>query len=317
MLKLVQRVKRRLLRPKVLSKLVVSGLASPREKFTAGEQGQNVVYKISAVQDPRAGFDKLSIPLSSAWSELFQPEHQVLIKINLNTGDPYPASTSPEALAALVDLLHARGIQKIKVGDCSSNNALPTRKVARQTGIVEAIAGKAEMIYFDEGPWVRVPLPGTVLKEVTVPLATLEADRLIYLANLKTHILADFSFGLKLAVGCMHPLERKLLHREHLQEKAVEINLAVPPDLTIIDGRVAFVTGGPAQGRRAEAGLILAGTNQLAVDVEAYRQLYELKRQLHLEETFVSDPFQMVQLEHARQCGLGGLPWREYECIEL
>ncbi len=76
------------------------------------------------------------------------------------------------------------------------------------------------MVYFDEEPWVKVRVEGQFLQEVTVPRAIYEADRIIYLANLKTHHISDFTFGLKLAVGFMHPLERYPLHRgEHLKQK--------------------------------------------------------------------------------------------------
>ena len=91
------------------------------------------------------------------------------------------------------------------------------------------------------------------------------------------------------------------------------INLAVPADLTI-DGRTARRRWSAGLGL---AGLVLAGTNPLAVDVEAYRQLYNLKKQHQLEESFSADPFQMVQLSHARECGLGGETWPGYTCVDL
>ena len=50
---------------------------------------------------------------------------------------------------------------------------------------------------------------------------------------------------LKLAVGFMEFNERMQLH---LEEKIVDLNLVVHPDLTIMDGRVCFVLGGPACG---------------------------------------------------------------------
>ena len=174
-----------------------------------------------------------------------------------------------------------------------------------------AVAGKAKLVFFDEGSWVTVPLPGTFLKKVTVPEIALNVDRIIFLANLKTHFLADFTFGLKLAVGFMHPLERSLLHQERLREKVVEINLAVPADLTIIDGRTAFVSGGPARGRAEKAGLVLAGTNPLAVDVEAYRQLYNL--------TATGRNFRLTPLnDQVATPGMrAGGTWPGYTCVDL
>jgi uncharacterized protein (DUF362 family) len=45
-----------------------------------------------------------------------------------------------------------------------------------------------------------------------------------------------------------------------------EINTAYSPDLVVLDGVEAFVDGGPAHGRRVDAGVILAGTDRVAID---------------------------------------------------
>ncbi len=246
-----------------------------------------------------------------------QPGQSVLIKININSANPFPASTSPDMLAALVDFLYGRGIREIIVADCSAVGALPTRRVVGKTGILAAMGNKARFACFDDGLWVRVPVTGRYLTEVTVPRLAVEVDKIICLANLKTHQEALFSFGLKLAVGFMHPMERFALHKEYLGEKIAEISLAVPPDLVIVDGRKAFVTGGPDVGRIEKPGVVLIGTNPLAVDVEAYRRMHELKKSCGCLDGFSEDPFASAQLRHARELGLGGLPWQGYDVTAL
>lgn len=241
---------------------------------------------------------------------------RILIKINLNTADAYPASTDPAFLTALLDALQDKGYRNVSVGDCSSIGALPTKKVAAHTGIEEAVRGKARLICFDKRPWVRVPIGGKYLSSAVVPKMVSEVDRIIHLANMKTHSLADFSFGMKLGVGYMHPLERRELHREYLREKVAELALAVQPDLTIIDGRKAFICGGPATGVVEKAGVVLWGENPLAVDVEAYRRLYALKREFDCLEGFSEDPFEMRQLQYARQIGVGNKDWQGYRIVE-
>jgi uncharacterized protein (DUF362 family) len=246
------------------------------------------------------------------------PGHKVLLKINLNTASPYPASTCPKMLRSLLDLFHSKGIHEIVIGDCSSvRGALPTRRVAKKTGILKAIEGRAEASFFDEEKWVTIPIGGQYLREVTVPRIALEVDRIIAVANMKTHKLADFSFGMKLAVGFMHPRERYNLHNEHLQEKAVEILKAIQPDLTIIDGRSVFISGGPDSGKVVEGGVLLLGDNPLAVDLEAYAITYLLKKQHGYLETFAEDPFAMRQFRHGIKLDLGGTTWEGYSCVQL
>lgn len=229
----------------------------------------------------------------------FQPHHRVFIKINLNTALPYPASTDPRMLSAILDMMMSLGIRDIVVGDCSSNIALPTRKAFQRSGISAAIKQKAEMACFDEQPWVSVPIGGQYLKQVTLPEIICKVDRVIYLANLKTHVHADFSASMKLAVGFMHPLERYDLHKEFLKEKIAEIALAVQPDLIFLDARMPFITGGPNEGSTARGGMLFAGTDLLSIDLQGYRLLLKLKEIMNCLEGFRQDPFEMIQLQHA------------------
>jgi len=289
---------------------VVSGQAKPRIAKNHPAKDQVFVYLYN---NEDAGLKDLCSSIAPAWEKT----ERILIKINLNTADAYPASTDPEFLVALLDAFRDRGFKNLLVGDCSSMGALPTRKVAYQAGLTNVLRGRARLIYFDNEPWVQVSLNGKYLSSVVVPKEVFEADRIIHLANMKSHALANFSFGMKLGVGYMHPLERCDLHDEFLQEKIAELALAIQPDLTIIDGRQAFVSGGPVKGRVEKANVLLWGENPLAVDVETYRRLYALKKKFACLEGFTQDPFAMRQLKHARQIGVGNKDWQEYNIVEI
>jgi uncharacterized protein (DUF362 family) len=117
----------------------------------------------------------------------------------------------------------------------------------------------------------------------------------------KTHNLAWFSGALKLAVGFMHPGERRALHTRHLQQKIAELNLCWQPDLTIMDCRKAFVTGGPEKGQIAEPGLLLASGDIVAIDIEAMKILLTYGA----ENKLPSDPVQLPQIATALRHGLG------------
>jgi uncharacterized protein (DUF362 family) len=45
-----------------------------------------------------------------------------------------------------------------------------------------------------------------------------------------------------------------------------EINAAYQPDLILMDGVEAFVTGGPESGKKVNSGVILASTDRIAID---------------------------------------------------
>jgi len=308
----LHRLRKFMFKPLVLKRIEVSGTAGPRSRARIQGDEPPVVYCVEKAAVPEEAFRRAGDVWDRGFSELFPCGIKVLIKINLNTADPYPGSTSPETAAALVDFLRGKGVDDITVGDCSGNHSLPTIRTARRNGIMKALKGKVRFSFFDREAWTEVSLAGSMLGKITVPRSALEAGRIINLANIKTHCHADFSFGLKLGVGFMHPIERYSLHRNNLREKIAEINLAVPADLTIIDGRTAFITGGPDRGDEARGNVILLGTNPLAVDVHAYRILYDLKKRFGCTDGFDEDPFRMAQLRHAREIGVGGNSWNGY-----
>jgi uncharacterized protein (DUF362 family) len=235
----------------------------------------------------------------TALFEGFEKRHRVLIKINLNTALPYPASTDPLMLDAVLTMLTSLGITNIAVGDCSSNDVLPTRGVFGRAGMLPVLQNRAEIVCFDEKEWVSVPIQGIHWDHVSVPKILYEVDRIVYLANVKTHMHADFSMGLKLGVGFLHPALRYDLHREFLQEKVVEIGLAVKPDLIFLDAREPFITGGPNQGDTARANSVLAGRDLLSVDLRGYELLYRLKEENNCLDGFHKNPFEMRQFAHA------------------
>ncbi|MCX6090131.1 MAG: DUF362 domain-containing protein [Candidatus Atribacteria bacterium] len=323
--RMFRRIRRAWWKPRILKRQVTSGTSPPRQCRIWQLSGKPVVYSISETDLPGRG-TQTGLPVivhyfDILWNQVlaqyFTPEQHIFIKINLNTADPYPASTDIQFLSFLVDFLWTRGCHKISVGDCTSIGSLPTRRVGRKLGIEKALQGKARVVYLDEELWVKIPVKGQYLKEVTVARPPLEADRIISVVNLKTHFQAGFSLGMKAGVGFLHPLERYDLHKKNLPEKIAEINLAISPDLTIVDGRKAMITGGPSQGRVEQGYGVLVGTNLLAVEVEGYRQLYELKKAFSCLDHFPEDPFQMTQLRYGRDIGIGGMPWNGYEVVEI
>jgi uncharacterized protein (DUF362 family) len=94
----------------------------------------------------------------------------------------------------------------------------------------------------------------------------------------------------------------------NLERKVAEISLVWQPDLIIMDGRKAFVTGGPAKGELVEPGVIMASGDMVAIDVEALKILgsYNAKNKL------LSDPYDSPQIATALKHGLG---CREYEVV--
>lgn len=223
----------------------------------------------------------------------FRPSDNVLIKINLNSSFPYPATTSPEFLLGLVEVLNVFGISTISVGDCTSLSFLPTKRVIKSLDLDKKLQGKAELLAFDRSDWVKIKYEGRFIEDLVVSKSAFLADKIINLSNMKTHPLADFSLGMKNLFGFTHPGERRIIHRDRLRESIAELSTIIQPDLTIIDARRMFVTGGPNKGRVSEGNRIFFGTDLISTDLMAYDFLYSIIPDVERPNQFTENPLGM------------------------
>lgn len=263
--------------------------------------GRALVARVTAGEDIKTSLERV-IALLGSLQQAVQRGDRVLVKPNFNSPDPYPGSTDMVFLRAVIELLLETGA-KVTIGESSGGIWRPSRKVFHKLAVFELARHLGvELIAFEDRPddWVRVKIDGDYLKMVTVPRSAYEADRIVYLPCPKTHQLARFSGALKLAVGFMHPGERRALHAHYLEQKLAEISLCGQPDLIIMDCRKAFVSGGPATGKLVEPGLLLASGDLVAADVEAMKVLltYDARNRL------MADPWQSAQIATALKHGL-------------
>jgi uncharacterized protein (DUF362 family) len=95
---------------------------------------------------------------------------------------------------------------------------------------------------------------------------------------------------------------RELHMSRHQRLMIAEVNLAYRPDLILMDGLEAFVKGGPAQGQRVAPGVILAGTDRVAVDAVGVAIL----RAFSTTNAVSRGPiFEQEQIVRAVELGLG------------
>ncbi len=208
----------------------------------------------------------------------FDSSNSVLIKISLNSPNPYPASTSKKMLESIVCSLKDIGVKKICIGDCSGLAHLPTRKVISKKGFDFLKKYGIRVSVFDYGGWVNIPVNGIYFKNIILSRCIYRYDKIINLSNLKSHWSAGFTFSTKSLVGFMHPCQRRILHGDHLEERIAELSLAVEPDINIVDGRKIFIDGGPDNGTVAGANTIFINSSLIEADLKSYDLLLRFKR---------------------------------------
>jgi uncharacterized protein (DUF362 family) len=270
-----------------------------------------LVSKVKVEGDLKTSVTK-AVELIGGLEKVVSKGERVMVKPNFNSADPYPGSSDLEFVKVVIRMLTEAGA-KVVVGESSGGIWRPTRRVMEKLDAVRQLTDMgAEVIAFDDKErrwdWVRVRVDGDYIREVTVPGSVYEADKIVYLPCMKTHRFARFSLSLKLAIGLVHPGERRRMHMRNLERKTAEFSLALQPDLIIMDGRKSFVSGGPDKGELVEPGVIMASGDLVAIDVEALKILGSYKAKNRL----LPNPYDSPQIMSALKHGLGS---REYKVV--
>jgi uncharacterized protein (DUF362 family) len=250
-------------------------------------QGEYVRYDEDVAKIKAAVKEAVELAVGSI-DNVIKPGAKVLVKPNLAFQAP-PTSfavVDPRTLEAI--LLYLKEESKageIAVGDNPSlgQHVGRARPAFEQSGLLEASqrGGADRIVYFDEEETVHMKVPGgKVLREADVFKPFLEADVVINVPKMKVHLAKTVTLGLANWQGILrneHPSEGGIpghgLHTNQQGQHRLDIDLKVvdeyrirKADLTITDAVIGMEGQGPHVGEPIEMGLILAGTDTVAVD---------------------------------------------------
>ena len=291
--------------PPLMKKQVVGTVAlRHRRPNPYHKEGKALVSFVVTSNDVKSDIRK-AVALLGGLDKSIKPQDRILLKPNFNSDDPPPGSTALDFLVAVIDLLREQGCTKISVGESVGRPWVPTEKVFKNAGLLSRMAEmKIPLLDFDKSQFLNVPISGEYLDLIAYPKDLESFDKIIYLPTMKTHYLAGFSMSLKLTVGMTHLADRTLLHGDNsmfVSQRAVEMSIPVKPDLIIMDGRVSFVSGGPAIGLAVHPGVVLASGDPVALDVQGVRLLQNYAAVNHL----AGDAWNLPQIKTAVKHGLG------------
>ena len=234
----------------------------------------------------------------------------VALKPNFNTADPFPGSTHNDTLRALILALQQMGATPITLAERSG--PANTHKVMQQKGILQM--GKDlgfDILNLEElGPegWVHLhPKESHWKRGFHFARIYLEAECIVQTCCLKTHAYGGhFTLSLKNSVGMVpgsgYPHMGELHGSPYQRQMIAEINTAYSPDLILLDGVEAFTSGGPMRGTTVDAGVILAGTDRVAIDAAGVAILRLLGTTPEVSQGLV---FEQEQIARAVELGLG------------
>jgi len=239
----------------------------------------------------------------------------VAVKANYNSDDPFPASTHPATLAAVLAELKGRRAASLTLGERSGMG--DTRSVLERTGAAAAVtaAGGKVVVLDDVGRDAWRPFAAEHWPDGfhAARLFT-DAGCVVQTMCCKTHRFGGHvTLALKNTVGLVakrvpglrHDFMSDLHASRHQRAMIAEANLAWRPGLNVMDCWEAFVDGGPERGTRAAPGVFLASDDRCALDAAAIALL-----RLHgLRGPAAQGPIAKTdQLARALALGLGAPP---------
>jgi len=231
----------------------------------------------------------------------------VAIKANCNTADPFPASTHPDTLRTFVTTLKKMGAKNMVLAERSG--PADTEQVLTVKGIFKL--GKElgfEVINLDEtaeNDWVLFKRKdGHWPNGFKIARIFTEAECAVQTCCLKTHNFGGhFTMSMKNTVGMVKRSYMGELHSSKYQRQMIaEINEPYSPALILMDGIDVFISGGPMRGELAHAGVMVAGTDRIAIDAVGVAILRLLGT---TPEVAGGKIFQLDQISRAVEIGLG------------
>ncbi len=219
----------------------------------------------------KAVIDSLN-PLGSI-NAFVKPGQKVLLKPNLLAAiTPEKAvTTHPVLIAAVTSIVQEAGATVIigdspGIGDLDSvKNSTGLTKVLEEYN-VELADFSNELIFENDDNFI--------LKRIPLAKAVADADVIISLPKLKTHVQMTMTCAVKNQFGLVLGMEKGQYHfrlktRDALANAMLDINRIAQPALAICDAIDAMEGEGPSGGEPRHLGLIISSADFMALDVVA------------------------------------------------
>lgn len=203
---------------------------------------------------------------------------RVLLKPNFvepRVDIPY-MTTHPAVVLAAAEVFLAWGAD-VLVGE-ASGHVRDSDAVLIESGMSDALEG-LKLPFFDlnysDVVWRPNEKGLSALPGFFFPSCVATADLIVSMPKLKTHHWIGVTGALKnmygTIPGCIYGWPKNVLHFGGIPETVVDINMSLPRTLAIVDAIDCMEGDGPIMGTKKHMGLIVVGSNLLAVDATLCR----------------------------------------------
>jgi uncharacterized protein (DUF362 family) len=265
--------------------------------------------------------------LRAAWQNANPTElrgARVVLKPNLvDYLEGYPSFTHPRVVQAMIQLARELGAREIVVAEGTTFRRDP-QAILDATGFAEMLAREqVEFVDLNYDDLVAIPLRGgyTRLKTLFVAKTIRDADLLISMPKLKTHHWTQISASVKnlfgIVPGIKYGWPKNTLHIQGIPAFLAELaDSLLSPALSgvegdsrrttracaVVDGIVGMEGDGPIFGSGVASGLLVVGSDLLAVDATCARLMG-------------LDPARIDYLNFAAWAGVGAIDESKIEIV--
>jgi uncharacterized protein (DUF362 family) len=201
-----------------------------------------------------------------------------VLKPNLVEFDPHTAiNTHPMVVHAAYEAFRKLGAAEVKIAE-GPGHRRATLDLADAAGYFDTVPQFENAftdLNLDSVAKRVIPRPVSKLKSLYLPHTVLDCDLLVSLPKMKTHHWAGATLAMKnlfgLVPGGVYGWPKNVLHWAGIPESIVDLHHLFPRQFAIVDGIVGMEGNGPIQGTPKQAGVIVAGSDVVAVDATCCR----------------------------------------------
>lgn len=195
---------------------------------------------------------------------------KVLIKVNICGGSPNAISTytTLDIAGDVVDMVREAGGEPIICdADMVWTKFWPVAKAegwlkwAEEKGVKLVNLSETKIVNFDFG--------NEIMGKEHVSKEIIDADVIISIPAMKTHLLTGVTLGMKNMYGTLPEIDKAKYHKLGINEVIYWTNYAFTPDLTIVDGSIGGEAIGPLSTDSVDFQTIVASNSVVTADAVA------------------------------------------------
>ena len=205
----------------------------------------------------------------------------VVLKPNLVEFEPESSiNTNPLLVHAAYEAFRSMGAGSVRIaeGPGHRRNTLDLAEAAGYFHVVPRFEDLFVDLNVDDVSRVKPSSSPAVIRKLYLPNTALGADLLVSIPKMKTHHWVGATLSMKNLFGVVpsgvYGWPKNILHWSGIDESITMLHSVFRRQFALVDGIVGMEGNGPIQGSSKRVGVLVAGTDPVAVDATCCRIMH-------------------------------------------